>query len=347
MIKKTYQLILGATLLSVGFGTYQGRLSYLDIQNFEKQFNNTTFDTPQKLTSPIALENMNDLSIIPDDGHVTQAEKIIANVTENKVEGPDQAYRPTDKDPLHHLSAELKNSPAFEELTNFSRDELDVVLKSKDRAELARLSAQVIEQLQSCLKDGRCVEDVDPSSAYYREGHTRSHQLLERTMHTLIIIQEEDEGLRNNMSFESKLAVLDIDNAEIQRLGLELLGTHELSPQQVSLILSKDRKIDQEAQGALFTQLERYTRSQPELRQLYLEHLTGQFSKDAAAAIEILKVLPFARLEENEIAQVSRGLCQHQRSGASQNWQAIEFHHSLYQDSQGISTRLSSLCSAQ
>lgn len=335
MNKKTLTLL--SLFCFTAFGLYQGYLSRLEIEDFEKRFQETTFSA-KSIEAPI-IEKQKAEEIV----NVATAPQI----TEAVQEAPVKAYQPTDKDPLHHLSNSVKEAPAFQELSDFSRDELDVVLKTKQRAALAQTSAQVIVELQKCLTNSSCVEDVDKNSEYYKEGHTRSHQLLERSLHTLIIIQEEDEKLRNTMAFEDKLAILEVDNSEIQRLGIELLGTQELSSDQVQKTLERHHKIDQEAQGALFTQLERYTRLQPKLREMYLEQMKSQFTQDAQAAIEILKVLPFTKLEENEIAQVSRGLCPHQKNIESQEWKTIEYHHSLYQDSQGLSTRLSSLCSAQ
>lgn len=336
-------------ILFASFGLLQGHQSFKEIQQFNQRFAQTNFEIAANKNAETKAE-----SAITEgqdqDKQSNLADKQVAQQNDSLKKAETQidvAYQLTDKDPLMHLNDEVKNSKVFEELSNFSRDELELVMKTKDRAELAKMSIQVINQLQACLTDGRCVEEVDLNSEYFRQGHTRAHQLLERSLHTLIILQEEDETLRNAMSFENKLSILDLNNSEIQRLGLELLGTQELDAKQVSSILAKDNRLDQEAQGALFTQVERYTRTEPELREKYLAHLKRQFESDPAAAIEILKVLPFAKLEESEIAQVSRGLCQHKNNGASQNWQAIEMHHSLYQDSQGLSTRLSSLCSAQ
>jgi hypothetical protein len=338
MKSKLILILLIFSAFSIGLGVYNAKRNMVKWDQFEKEFQEKTFEMSKKtgfirsaISEPVLSPNQE------------SKEKNITEENANK--NPQKPYQPTSQDPLNHISKEIQKVKSFQDLIDFQNDELDLVLESKDKAELANVSREVILQLSQCLKNKKCLEDKVSEDPNYEFQNTRSYQLLERALHTAIILSEESPRLSHDFSREMTQSVLDIQNTEIQNLGLELITTTDnLTDESFNYLLKKAPQLQPESRAVLFSQTERFTRGQDQKRSLYLNELKRELNRDAESAVEILKYLQFVKLSEQELVKVSKSLCQFYSSGKSQSLDAIEYHHSLYQSAKGHNISLKKMC---
>lgn len=348
MKSKLILLLLVFSSLSIGIGVYNAQENMAEWDQFEKKFQEKTFEMSQK--TGFIRNSLNS----PSEKRSQETEKQKLNEQPAQKETPaeksksaelEKAYQPTSQDPLHHISKDIQNSPSFKKLIDFRNDELDLVLDSEDKAELAKVSRQVIQQLGNCLKSKKCLEKRAQEDPNYTLKNTRSYQLLERALHTGIILSEENPQYAESFGKDTAQNVLDIQDSDIQTLGLEILTTNDhLSDDNFNYLLEKAPHLQKESRAVLFSQTERFTRGQEQKRNRYLNELKNELKRDADSAVEILKYLQFVKLSEQELAQVSQGLCQFYSTQKSQKWKDIEYHHGLYQSAKGQQVSLKKIC---
>lgn len=231
---------------------------------------------------------------------------------------------------------EQQVTQAVQQLDNLEGDELDLVLESKDKAKLSLSTAQVIRELSACLKNQECSNN---------QKNTDTVELLKRSLNTAIILSEDRPELAQNFDSTTVQAALELDNPDIQTLGIELItSSPELSEERFNELLNKASHLHIESRAVLFSQAEKFTRGNENKRKRYLSELQNELNKDAENAVEILKYLQFVKLSKQELVQVSQGLCQYKSSQRSQSWEAIEYHHRLHQSAKGNDLSLNKIC---
>lgn len=330
---KTALLSIAFVTIIAGFIVNFRNEAVSEWQSFENEFEVATIEKEQP---KVAIEK---------DTHTEPAVDQIKSeslIKTEEVQAAEQAYIPTEKDPLNHLSSKLKESPFFEDVINFQLDELSLVEKNENRAELLSYLQSLSSEILSCLRDKTCQETL--GEKYQNHSETRSHQLMERVLYLAQVFHDEGESVLN---FDQSLDLLELENPQIQVIGIELIAGSMLQEAQFVAVLEKSALLTGQARGHLFSELERFTRDEPQLRESYLNQMATELQRDSDGAIEILKHLQFVTLDQKEFAQIGKELCVHRESKSAEEWQMIQFHIERYSELKGVNLPLHQVCTAK
>lgn len=345
MKSKLMALLLVFSALFIAVAFYGAQENMAEWDQFEKDFQQKSFKVSQDTSFHDISSNSKTTKKSkksknrPGDKSENKLAKKILKAPKSK------AYQPTEQDPLQHIPQEIQELESFQQLVDFRNDELDLVLESENKAELADVARQVIQKIGHCLVNQKCLEKKVQEDPNYDLKNTRSYQLLERALHAGIILSEENPRYADNFDQEMAQKVFEIQDSDIQSLGVEILTVaDDLSHDSFNQLLEKAPQLESESRAVLFSQTERFTRGQDKKRTRYLNELKNELKRDAESAVEILKYLQFVKLSQQELVQVSRGLCQLKSKKDSKSWKNIEYHHGLYQSAKGNQISLDKIC---
>ncbi len=219
---------------------------------------------------------------------------------------------------------DIESHPAYADVRNYQMSDEELLEKWQGREEqLADFLYDASAQTVACLKKDLCGEKPEPGSPYFNPNATPAHSFLERQLGTLIHMRESGKLDVTAIPTAQIEEVLDIENAAIQTMALELRLAPGVDDPTYQRLLDRTPSLLPQASASALAQLANESRSSQQRRDALINTAEKLLTaEDQTRAVEMAKRVKYLKTDRTEIERLAASTC----NLLPQNRQTVEHH---------------------